>query len=231
MNTLFVIGAQDRLNALAALPFFQALATEQKIAVAARDALPPQVNAESILLDLNLDERPATFYTALFKEQNLRAVIGCAVKKSLAEMSAAAGIKPAFPLAGVNALPSFIERNEWEVSALSAESLTEVAPFFVEWGVKIRQVEDRVGMVAPRILVMIINEAFFTVEEGAANEPDIDAAMKLGVNYPHGPFEWLNKIGLTNVAEILLALERKHGDPKFRLCSALRHKYYLETVA
>lgn len=46
------------------------------------------------------------------------------------------------------------------------------------------------GFIFPRTIVQIINEAFFTLEEGVATKEDINRAMKFGVNYPKGPFEW-----------------------------------------
>lgn len=46
------------------------------------------------------------------------------------------------------------------------------------------------GFVFPRTIVQIINEAHFALEDGVASKEDIDRAMKFGVNYPKGPFEW-----------------------------------------
>lgn len=46
------------------------------------------------------------------------------------------------------------------------------------------------GFIFPRTIVQIINEAFYALEEGVATKEDINRAMKFGVNYPKGPFEW-----------------------------------------
>jgi 3-hydroxybutyryl-CoA dehydrogenase len=46
------------------------------------------------------------------------------------------------------------------------------------------------GFVVARTMATIINEAFYTLEDEVANQQDIDSAMKFGVNYPAGPFEW-----------------------------------------
>lgn len=48
------------------------------------------------------------------------------------------------------------------------------------------------GFVFPRTIVQIINEAHFALEDSVASKTDIDRAMKYGVNYPKGPFEWSN---------------------------------------
>ena len=46
------------------------------------------------------------------------------------------------------------------------------------------------GFIFPRTIVQIINEAYFAFEEGVASKEDINRAMKFGVNYPKGPFDW-----------------------------------------
>jgi hypothetical protein len=46
------------------------------------------------------------------------------------------------------------------------------------------------GFIFPRTIVQIINEAYFALDEGVASKEDINRAMKFGVNYPKGPFEW-----------------------------------------
>lgn len=58
------------------------------------------------------------------------------------------------------------------------------------------------GFIFPRTIVQIINEAYFALEEKVANQDDIDRAMKFGVNYPKGPFEWA--LGREHVVKALL---------------------------
>ena len=86
-------------------------------------------------------------------------------------------------------------------------------------------VEDRVGMVTPRIICMIINEAFYTVQEGTASKKDIDLGMKLGTNYPMGPFEWLDKIGIDQAYELLEALYEDTKEERYKICPALKKEY------
>ena len=50
---------------------------------------------------------------------------------------------------------------------------------------------------------MIINEAYHALDEEVSTKEQIDIAMKLGTNYPYGPFEWSEKIGLKNVVQLL----------------------------
>tara|TARA_R110002072_G_scaffold276051_1_gene437515 strand:- start:256436 stop:257077 length:642 start_codon:yes stop_codon:yes gene_type:complete len=72
------------------------------------------------------------------------------------------------------------------------------------------------GFTYPRVVSMIINEAFFSLEDELASPEDIDTAMKYGVNYPHGPFEWSEKIGLKIVDTLLTELYSLTGDPRYR---------------
>lgn len=66
-----------------------------------------------------------------------------------------------------------------------------------------------------RCLAAIINEAALALGEGVATRTDIDTAMRLGTNYPHGPLEWAAKIGLGRCRDLLLALDAEAGDGRF----------------
>ncbi|MFN3928142.1 MAG: 3-hydroxyacyl-CoA dehydrogenase family protein [Thermoflexus sp.] len=89
-------------------------------------------------------------------------------------------------------------------------------------GFQVEVVRDAVGMVHPRILCTLINEAAFAVMEGIAAPEDIDTAMKLGTNYPRGPLEWGDLIGLDLVVAILDALESEHRNGAYRAAPLLR---------
>jgi 3-hydroxybutyryl-CoA dehydrogenase len=66
-----------------------------------------------------------------------------------------------------------------------------------------------------RILGGIMNEAMWAVTEGVASAKDIDTAMKLGTNYPQGPLEWAENIGLDKVHNLLIALNETVSDDRF----------------
>lgn len=74
----------------------------------------------------------------------------------------------------------------------------------------------------PRTIAMIINEAFFAIEENLASSEAIDLAMKNGVNYPLGPVEWGKKIGLQHVVELLTELHEVTEDPRYRISKELK---------
>jgi 3-hydroxybutyryl-CoA dehydrogenase len=67
-------------------------------------------------------------------------------------------------------------------------------------------VQDVVGLVAPRTIAALANEACYALADGVATSTDIDAAMRLGTNYPLGPLEWAAKIGAAQVEALLAAL-------------------------
>ena len=79
---------------------------------------------------------------------------------------------------------------------------------------------DVKGFISPRVISMIINEAYFTLESRVSTKEEIDIAMKLGTNYPYGPFEWSEKIGLNRIYSLLLQLSMT--DPKYTPCELLR---------
>lgn len=66
--------------------------------------------------------------------------------------------------------------------------------------------------IALRVISCIVNEAFLSLSEGVATAEDIDQAMKLGANYPKGPFEWTEEIGPDTILEKLDSLRALYGD-------------------
>lgn len=82
--------------------------------------------------------------------------------------------------------------------------------------------EDRPGFIVNRIIMPMINEAFFALMEGVASAADIDAAITLGTNEPMGPLALADLIGLDTVLYIIEVLHREMGEDKYRPCPLLR---------
>lgn len=176
-----------------------------------------------VVFDLNLDDDPSNLaYYAALKE---KPVLVSAVKSSLAEMVYATNAKVKCQLFGINPLPGFLEQSLWEVSAFRKFEFPALEQLLKKLQVNYAPVEDRVGMIKPRIIFMIINEACYTLQEGTAGIEDIDTSMKLGTNYPYGPFEWCDKIGITAVFETLTALYEDTKDERYKICPLLKTKY------
>ena len=127
-------------------------------------------------------------------------------------------------------MPTFLERDLLEVSIYKKKTKADLASICDELGTDYVIVEDRVGLVTPRIICMIINEAYYTVQEGTASKKDIDVGMKLGTNYPFGPFEWCTKIGIDQVYELLEAVYEDTHDERYKICPLLKKEYLLNSV-
>jgi 3-hydroxybutyryl-CoA dehydrogenase len=79
------------------------------------------------------------------------------------------------------------------------------------------QVADTPGLIVARTVAMLINEAADAVQQGVCTPEGADAAMKLGVNWPAGPFEMLNALGADTVTQILDALQRQYQSERYRI--------------
>ncbi len=83
-------------------------------------------------------------------------------------------------------------------------------------------VKNAPGFVVNRILVPMINEAFFVLAEGLATPEDIDAGMKLGCNHPIGPLALADMVGLDVCLAVMEVYLEQFGDSKYRPCPLLR---------
>jgi 3-hydroxybutyryl-CoA dehydrogenase len=180
------------------------------------------LDTDTVIFDFLIDEIPTeiTFYEDL----NTVAFLHTA-KRSLLDLTYGLLKSPKATLFGFNGLPTFLNRALLEVAVLRDEHKSVLEKTCQQLNTAFSLVEDRVGLVTPRIICMIINEAYFTVQEGTATREDIDMAMKLGTNYPYGPFEWCKRIGIKNVYELLEAVYDDTKDERYKICPLLKKEY------
>ncbi len=113
--------------------------------------------------------------------------------------------------------PAFVRINGWttflaspvleaacnnEGTKMGAEEVFSLFDKKLEW------LPDEPGFITARVVSMIINEAFLALGEGVSTKEEINTAMRLGTNYPYGPFEWAEKIGVQKIAVLLQKLSQ-----------------------
>jgi 3-hydroxybutyryl-CoA dehydrogenase len=103
----------------------------------------------------------------------------------------------------------------------SDDTFKRVGDFARELGKTFVEAKDMPGFVVNRILMPMINEAVYTLNEGIASVKDIDEAMKLGTNQPMGPLTLADFIGLDTCLAIMKVLHDGLGDSKYRPCPLL----------
>jgi 3-hydroxybutyryl-CoA dehydrogenase len=142
---------------------------------------------------------------------------------SVSEQSA--GSRNPGRLIGIGLYNTFSKAKRIEIAPskiIDEAILKNAEKILIDLGMNYSKVPDRVGLIFPRIISMIINEAVQVYSEKIASKEDIDTAMKLGTNYPLGPLEWADKIGIELVYNILTALQRDFGEDRYRPHPALK---------
>jgi 3-hydroxybutyryl-CoA dehydrogenase len=184
------------------------------------------LDATELVFDFIIDEFPDQF--EIYIKKNATVFLNT-TKLSLSELTHQSKNNIKCTLFGFNGLPTFLNKNIFEVCMRSKSDETRLRQICEQLKTEFLVVEDRVGLVTPRVISMIINEAYYAVQEGTATREDIDLAMKLGTNYPFGPFEWATRIGIKHIYELLEALYEDTRDERYKICPLLK-KEYLKTV-
>ena len=105
-----------------------------------------------------------------------------------------------------NGWSGFLHESSIEIASSNSNMLNQGVQLLTKINKKALIAPDQPGMVSARVVAMIINEAYYALGEAISTKKDIDTAMKLGTNYPFGPFEWSEKIGLKNIYSLLQKL-------------------------
>ena len=159
-------------------------------------------------LDFSVDDARIAALSALLPSP----VIVNAVVPTLAQIGR--------PFIRINCWPGFMERDVHELAVPDEATATQITALYQQIGRSCRIVPDTPGMISARIIASIINEAWYTWEGGVSSKAEIDTAMKLGTNYPMGPFEWNERIGLSRICHLLETLSQE--DARYRPANSLR---------
>ncbi len=129
-------------------------------------------------------------------------------------------------VAGYVTLPPLGDRKllEW---TRHERTTVDPLPYLAALGLPLLQVGDAPGGIFPRLLAALVNEAAFAVGEGVAAPQDVDLGMRLGLNHPHGPFSWAERVGVRAVAGVLDGLRDYYGEERYRLAPLLRRARWL----
>ncbi|HKJ52340.1 MAG TPA: 3-hydroxyacyl-CoA dehydrogenase [Gammaproteobacteria bacterium] len=118
----------------------------------------------------------------------------------------------------------------WAHSGRADAQWVEDAPRWLAlFGFNPQLIADAPGLVVARTVAMLINEAADAVQQGVCSEQDADAAMKLGVNYPAGPFEWLDAWDAGAVIDLLERLDTCYRGERYRASPWLRQRAWNKT--
>jgi 3-hydroxybutyryl-CoA dehydrogenase len=147
----------------------------------------------------------------LLKKMPAKVIIVNSVVSTLTELH------PSF--VRINAWPAFLSSTQIEGSCGEDEKRKLAETALAAFNKKIEWLPDEPGFITARVICMIINEAYFALSEDISTKEEIDTAMKLGTNYPYGPFEWAQKIGLKNIVTLLTALS--HQQSRYTPCILL----------
>ncbi len=163
-------------------------------------------------------------------------ILSSSVTVTIAEQ--ASWLKYPSRVIGIGAFPTLLGSGTIElVRSPTTGNPTRMAAeqLIAELGITPASVEDSIGLVMPRILCTLVNEASFALMEGLAEPDDIDTAMRLGTNYPYGPIEWADRVGAKHVFAVMKALHRFFEEDRYRSApllqmAAMRNSPFVKSI-
>ncbi len=206
-----------------AMPVPPTLAVEADLVVHGADAVADAITSALTHQSLRFTRRPESGWTGLgvgsarLQLTDGRPALQVAAEEGIADVAVFDQPlrwpqEPGTPLAFAVAAGAGVAWREQCAAWLAALGFTPVA------------MDDTPGRVVARTVAMLINEAADAVQQGVCDEAAADSAMKLGVNYPAGPFEWLAAWGARGVAGVIEALDAAYRGERYRLSPGLRRR-------
>ena len=117
----------------------------------------------------------------------------------------------------------------WSHASTASQDWIAATPDWLSLcGVRPTLIADTPGLIVARTIAMIINEAADAVHQTVCTQADADKAMKLGLNYPAGPFEWLARWNAGAIVTLLDRLDDYYRGERYRVSPWLRHRAWQE---
>lgn len=138
---------------------------------------------------------------------------------------AGAWVPNAKRVVGFSLLPPIRENTVVEVAAgMNTEEkyVKQAVDFWKKIGLECQVVQDGTGLLLGRIIGTMVNEAIYTLYESGSSAKQVDEIVRHGANFPHGPLEWADYIGLDALLGLLDGLFAETNDSRFRPCPLLR---------
>jgi 3-hydroxybutyryl-CoA dehydrogenase len=108
--------------------------------------------------------------------------------------------------------PNALTKNVWELKG-ACTNLQNL----LQGQIKILAIPNGAAYPSNLIISMIVNEAYFALQDGVSTKAEIDLAMQLGAGYPLGPFTWAQQIGLKNIYHTL----QTQTEPQYQPCALM----------
>jgi 3-hydroxybutyryl-CoA dehydrogenase len=189
-----------------------------KIVVITDEPMKEELLAQGLQADVSVEwlavprliEGAAAYIDLLFTPSSERIHTLKALQPAMIIVNSVIGTSEALPaeFIRINGWNSFLKRPVAEAACTNDKLRSAAEKIFSCFGKKTEWTPDIPGFISARVVSMIINEAWFALEEGVSSKEEIDTAMKLGTNYPYGPFEWGRIIGLSKLNELLTKLAK-----------------------
>lgn len=114
--------------------------------------------------------------------------------------------------------------------SVTSEQRAIIAQTLAGCGLSLIELRDVPGLLLARTIAMLINEGADAVWQGVCTEEGADLAMKLGTNYPAGPFEWLRTIGIAYCVRVLDNMHHAYRSERYRVSPLLAQQYWKERM-
>jgi len=150
--------------------------------------------------------------------------------RSAAQLSAECGTR----VLGVIDLPLLSEHSDAIGIAfapgVTSEERSAMSAALAACGLQALEMRDMPGLLIARTVAMLINEGADAVHQGVCDEAGVDLAMKLGTNYPAGPFQWLQLVGVDYTVDLLNHLFSAYRSERYRISPLLQQRFWTQRV-